>query len=60
MLQLLRCNDVGLGKGFYVATEFDQGEEILCRDREFDVVKELLEIVSRQSISYIAIDSSRT
>ena len=32
---------------FYVATEFGQGEEILCRDREFDVVTELLEIALR-------------
>ena len=32
---------------FYVATEFGQGEEILCRDREFDVMTELLEIALR-------------
>ena len=36
------CNRFGLGRGFYVTTEcfyvvteFDQGQGILCRDREF-------------------------
>ena len=32
---------------FYVAAEFDQGKEILCRDREFDVTTELPEVASR-------------
>ena len=58
MLQPSCCNRFGLGKGFYAATwhfyvaiEFGQGEEILCRDREFDVVTELPEIMSRQRVS---------
>ena len=37
-----------------------QGEEILCRDREFNVATELPETVSRQSISYVATKSSKT
>ena len=52
MLQPSCCNKFGLGKGFYVAirhfyvaTKFDQGEEISCRDRKFDVATELPEIV---------------
>ena len=32
---------------FYVATEFGQGEEILCRDREFDVTTEFPEVKLR-------------
>ena len=42
VLQLSCCNGFGLSKGFYVvtehfnvATEFGQGQGILCRDREF-------------------------
>ena len=31
---------------FYVATKFGQGEEILCRDREFDVTIEFPEVKS--------------
>ena len=27
------CNRFGLGQGFYVAIEFGQGKEFLCRDR---------------------------
>ena len=37
-----------------------KGQESLRRNREFDVETELLEIVSRQSIPYVAIESSRT
>ena len=31
---------------FYVVTEFGQGEEILCLDREFDVTTEFPEVKS--------------
>ena len=37
-----------------------KGEEILCRNREFDVATEFPEIVSRPSIPYFATKSSRT
>ena len=37
-----------------------QGEEILCRDREFDVATELPEIALQQSIPYVSAKSSRT
>ena len=67
VLQPLCYNRFFLDKGFYVVTEhfyvvtkFCQGEEILCHDREFDVTIELPEIVSRRSISCVAIESSRT
>ena len=37
-----------------------QGEDILCSDREFYVAIELAEIMSRQSIPYVATKSSKT
>ena len=45
---------------FFCRDRVGQGEEILCRDREFDVATELPEIVSRHSISYVVTESSKT
>ena len=45
---------------FYVTTEFGQGEEILCRDREFDVTTKFPEVKSRQGMFYVATKTYRT
>ena len=54
--QEISCHD----KVFICRNKVGQSGEVLCCDREFDVATGLPEIVSRQSTSYVVIESSRT